>query len=114
MNKKENNELYDLLVDTLMMVNPDRKNPNPNEFEEHLVELEGDYYTFFHIDNLKKLQNENKLNLAQVNKIQKIRHLIENIEPALWNVQAFMFDKSWIEVSVLALDVLKSLGINKR
>lgn len=110
----ESSKIYELLVDTLIMVCPDITIVSDSDIEDYLSELEGDYYTFFDIASLSQLYLNGLLSENQMNKIVELKNTINEIPLMFWNVECFQKEIYWKKARQLANDILNSLGISKR
>lgn len=106
--------LYDYFIDTLIYSCPVFENLNDDSIDFYLAELEGDAHTFLFIDNLIKLKEAGMLDDVQVEKATYLREKIFAIPSGLWRKGPFQTDEQWRVVSLLANDILNSLGISKR
>lgn len=104
--------MFDLLVDTLIMVCPDFNTTSDSEIEEYLSELEGDYYSFFDKVSLMPLCKNGILTENQMNSIVDLKNIINSIPPALWNKESFQNNSKWKIASELSNNILNSLGIS--
>ncbi|MBL4669153.1 MAG: hypothetical protein JKY30_07810 [Flavobacteriales bacterium] len=72
-----------------------------------LEELEGDYHTFFHEDNLQDLCNDGLISDELVVRVREIKNRIDNIDSLLWNPMDFINSEEWKEVRGIAVGILK-------
>jgi len=105
-------KLYDCLLDTLTMASTPLQTISDEDLKDCLAELEGDFYTFFYLENLNKLKSGNFLNANQVKHISSLREKIMSIPSSLWRANHFKSHEQWREVKCLADSVLHSLKLS--
>jgi len=104
-------ELYELLVDTLMMISPNLESATDDDIDGYLEELEGDYYTFLDLNAITPLREADLLTDQQVENITQLKAFMNTIAPSLWNISSFKKDVNWLNAREQANDILKSLNI---
>ncbi|MGY3212890.1 hypothetical protein [Mucilaginibacter sp. HD30] len=101
-------QLYNLLVDTLLLAAP-AIDIGDEQLDNCLKELEGDSYTFLHPITLQKLRNANFLNEFQTAEIEDLRNRIIAISPNLWTPEGFKTNNEWQAVRERANDIVTGL-----
>jgi hypothetical protein len=92
---------YTLLIDTLnLLILPEKEIGISyiSSIQYKLDELEGDYYTFFHKDNILRLVPFVSLSKETIYTFDKIRIQISEIEKQLWNPLDFINNVRWQNV----------------
>lgn len=107
-------KLYDRFIDTLIYACPVFDNLSEDRILDYLEELESDTHTFLHNDNLIKLKAVGMLNDLQIARTTHLRAKITAIPDDQWHIGAFRSGEEWRQVSLLANEILNSLGILKR
>ena len=107
MNEISSIEKIQLIHQTLDYLITDK----PDKIDSYLIELEGDYYTFFHPDFLSKLCTENHISKSQKTGLACLHNLIGKIEADKWNTHAFLNDPEWVFIRETA-QALKKLMKN--
>lgn len=72
----------------------------------HLEELEGDFYTFLHADNLEKLRVQGLIDNETVLSGVGLRERIQKISPNSWTSKAFCTESEWLNVRLDAANLL--------
>jgi hypothetical protein len=101
-------ELLSLFIETLNLVLlPTREYDIPYEdsIEQCIKELEGDYYTFFHKDNVRALVDNGSIPTEFMGLVEELRNRISNINPAKWTVKDFISDGEWLDVRNLTIEL---------
>ncbi len=81
--------------------------PYLSTIQIQLEELEGDYYTFFHENSLKKLHEEDCLSLEVIRKIEKVKGIIDDFDKSIWNPKDFVDNNKWKSVRKDIVEILK-------
>ena len=105
--KMNSKSKYIFLIDTLNLIILPKCKTDYSFIEiisYQLEELEGDYYTFLHNNNIDELVNKGYLSSSNKILIEQIRTKISKIDSSLWNPEDFIWNRKWIEIRK---DVLK-------
>ncbi|MET3981611.1 hypothetical protein ABIB62_004227 [Mucilaginibacter sp. UYP25] len=102
-------KLHDLLINTLNIITPNLSETSDSKLDYYLEELEGDYYTFLDYNNVKLLFESNLLSSDHVEKITKLKVMINDLPTSLWNTTSFRLDLRWKEIQSAAHNILESL-----
>lgn len=108
-NDIELEQQFNHLKNTLKLIAVDLDLIKDEDIEANLIELEGDYYTFFYPDNLTELVDHDIISVEHFEAIKELRSLISNIEPKLWNSRDFRTSTQWIGVNKLSFEIIKSI-----
>jgi hypothetical protein len=110
------NQLFDCLKDTLILLSANKKAINNLAkaegidvkiiLEDHLQEIEGDYHTFLHIDNLNQLKEQKLIDGEVVLLATQLRNYIGNIPIDLWNAGSFEKNDEWKAIHLLAQKIV--------
>jgi hypothetical protein len=90
-----------LLVETLnMILLPPMISgiPYQNSIKMQLEELEGDYYTFLHSDNISIEHKNGQINSEGIAMIENIRISISAIDSEMWNPTDFINNSVWSDI----------------
>jgi hypothetical protein len=98
---KDINELYTQFVITLETLSSTSKMTDEG-IGEALEELEGDYYTFFHSDNVSGLFSKALISFDDVTDICTLRSKIQEIPADLLTVENYRASAEWRLVRDLA------------
>lgn len=106
--QKNSKELYDNLLNTIKSLCS--ADLSDDEISDILEELEGDYYTFMHSDNIVFLIKDGVIVNDSISKsISELRFMIESIPVNMWNVDNYRNSNKWIEVRNQAAKVYSEL-----
>ena len=97
---------FKLMIETLRML---KSLGDRNEISYILEELEGDFRTFLHIDNLKKYKEQGLIDDFQLEVINRIVSIISNIPIKKWNPIDFKENRDWAKSRLLASYLLNDL-----
>ena len=103
-------ERYSVFIDTLNLLILPVKKINESylvSVKHKFEELEGDYYTFLHEENILKLVASGYISIELVNPIAQIRKEISEIETELWNSSDFIENNKWKRVRELVVDLFE-------
>ena len=101
---------YELLIDTLNLVVLPKKEKGisyASSIQDQIDELEGDYYTFLHKDNILHLVSVGRVSKESINALELIRRQISEIENSLWNPLDFINHIKWQQSRNLILDLFE-------
>ena len=108
-------ERYANLIDTLILFLLPEKELNTDYhflIQNRLSEIEGDYYTFLHENNLAILNSEGLITQDNAKKIKQVRSMVSGIEKELWTPQSFVNNIKWQSVRNLVKEILNSIEID--
>lgn len=108
-----NYNLFSTVIDTLnLLLFPIKEINIKYDFaiQSNLEELEGDYYTFLHKDNIDKLFQSGHITEDSGKTLLVLREKIEKIDKSLWNPKEFIENIEWIEVRNIVLKLLIDLN----
>ena len=107
MSNKNVNEIFKCLINTIESLS--YNNLSDDGIDDVLEELEGDYYTFMHIDNLKILEHNGCITIDNTVLILDLREKIQALPPNLWNNYDFKNSIKWHYIRNDAVKILKEI-----
>jgi hypothetical protein len=97
---------YILLIDTLnLLILPVKEIGISylSSVQSQIDELEGDYHTFLHKDNILKLVSSGSVSRDVMDTFEQIRTQISEIESSLWNPLDFINNIKWQQIRNVVL-----------
>lgn len=104
---------FEYLVNTLNLILLPKMDVYENYLSlvnSNLEELEGDYYTFFHENNIDELVTQKIINPKVKECISNLRTKIKELDATIWDANSFIFSEEWSEIRNMTLKVIISIN----